>query len=444
MNITIIGCGYVGLVSGTCLSDIGHNVVCLDINKNKINNLNKGIMPIYEDGLEKMIAFNSKKKRLSFTSSYRKAISHSDIIFLCVDTPSNKNGTADLTSIKNTCISISKYMTSNKIIIEKSSVPVGTSDLIRKIISKNLLNNNKELNFDVVSNPEFLKEGSAIIDFMKPDRIIIGMDNVNLKPIFDEIYLPFNRKFDKIQYMDIKSAELTKYAANAMLATKISFINEIANIADKLGVDIENVRKGIGADKRIGTEFLYPGCGYGGSCFPKDIKALISTSKDKKYNAKLLKSVDEVNDAQKDILSRKISSHFKNKLSGKTFGVWGLAFKPNTDDVRYAPSINLVNYLIANNANVQAYDPIASIKTNLKTKSINYKEVSTAIKALKNIDGLIVCTEWKEFWSVDLTIFLKHMTNPVIFDGRNIFSPDNMEKHGIVYYGIGRGNKTSL
>lgn len=444
MNITIIGCGYVGLVSGTCLSDIGHNVVCLDINKNKINNLNKGIMPIYEDGLEKMIAFNSKKKRLSFTSSYRKAISHSDIIFLCVDTPSNKNGTADLTSIKNTCISISKYMTSNKIIIEKSSVPVGTSDLIRKIISKNLINNNKELNFDVVSNPEFLKEGSAIIDFMKPDRIIIGMDNVNLKPIFDEIYLPFNRKFDKIQYMDIKSAELTKYAANAMLATKISFINEIANIADKLGVDIENVRKGIGADKRIGTEFLYPGCGYGGSCFPKDIKALISTSKDKKYNAKLLKSVDEVNDAQKDILSRKISSHFKNKLSGKTFGVWGLAFKPNTDDVRYAPSINLVNYLIANKANVQAYDPIASIKTNLKTKSINYKEVSTAIKALKNIDGLIVCTEWKEFWSVDLTIFLKHMTNPVIFDGRNIFSPDNMEKHGIVYYGIGRGNKTSL
>ena len=443
MNITIIGCGYVGLVSGTCLSDIGHNVICLDINKNKINNLNKGIMPIYEDGLEKMIAFNTQKKRLSFTSSYKKAISHSDIIFLCVDTPSNKDGTADLTSIKNTCVSISKYMTSNKIIIEKSSVPVGTSDLIRKIISQNLINNNKELNFDIVSNPEFLKEGSAIIDFMKPDRIIIGMDNINLRPIFDEIYLPFNRKFDKIQYMDIKSAELTKYAANAMLATKISFINEIANIADKLGVDIENVRKGIGADKRIGTEFLYPGCGYGGSCFPKDIKALISTSKNKKYIPKLLKSVDEVNDAQKDILSHKISSHFKNKLSGKNFGVWGLAFKPNTDDVRYAPSINLVDYLIANKAIVQAYDPIASIKSNLRIKSINYKEVSTAIKALKNIDGLIICTEWKEFWSVDLKIFLKHMINPVIFDGRNIFSPDKMKENGIIYYGIGRGNKTS-
>ncbi len=442
MNITIIGCGYVGLVSGTCLSDIGHNVMCLDINKNKINSLNNGIMPIYEDGLDRMIALNTQKQRLSFTSSYKQAISHSDIIFLCVDTPSNKNGTADLTSIKNTCVSISKHMTSDKIIIEKSSVPVGTSDLIKKIISQNLINNNKELNFDVVSNPEFLKEGSAITDFMKPDRIIIGIDNDNLKSIFDEIYLPFNRKFDKIQYMDIKSAELTKYAANAMLATKISFINEIANIADKLGVDIENVRKGIGADKRIGSEFLYPGCGYGGSCFPKDIKALISTSKDKKYNAKLLKSVDEVNDAQKNILSCKISSHFKNRLSGKKFGVWGLAFKPNTDDVRYAPSINLIDYLIANKATVQAYDPIASIKTNLKSKSTNYKEVNTAIKALKNIDGLVICTEWKEFWSVDLNIFLKHMTNPVIFDGRNIFSPVKMQEIGITYYGIGRGNKT--
>jgi len=442
MNITIIGCGYVGLVSGTCLSDIGHNVICIDINKNKINSLKKGIIPIYEDGLEKMIAFNTKKKRLSFTTSYKEAISHSDIIFLCVDTPSNKDGTADLTSIKNTCVSISKHMTSNKIIVEKSSVPVGTSDMIYKIISTNLRKNNKKLNFDVVSNPEFLKEGSAIIDFMKPDRIIIGIDDIKLKPIFDEIYLPFNRKFDKIQYMDIKSAELTKYAANAMLATKISFINEIANIADKLGVDIENIRKGIGADKRIGTEFLYPGCGYGGSCFPKDIKALISTSKANKYNAKLLRSVDEVNDAQKEILSQKISSHFKNKLSGKTFGVWGLAFKPNTDDVRFAPSINLIDYLLANQAIVNAYDPIASIKKSLKHKSRNYKEVSTAIKAIKSADGLIICTEWKEFWSLDIKLFLKYMKQPTIFDGRNIFSPQKMRDSGIIYYGIGRGGKT--
>ena len=441
MNITIIGCGYVGLVSGTCLSDIGHNVICIDINKNKINSLKKGIIPIYEDGLEKMIAFNTKKKRLSFTTSYKEAISHSDIIFLCVDTPSNKDGTADLTSIKNTCVSISKHMTSNKIIVEKSSVPVGTSDMIHKIISTNLRKNNKKLNFDVVSNPEFLKEGSAIIDFMKPDRIIIGIDDIKLKPIFDEIYLPFNRKFDKIQYMDIKSAELTKYAANAMLATKISFINEIANIADKVGVDIENVRKGIGADKRIGTEFLYPGCGYGGSCFPKDIKALISTSKFNKYNAKLLRSVDEVNDSQKKILSRKISTHFRNKLSGKTFGVWGLAFKPNTDDVRFAPSITLIDFLLTNQAIVNAYDPIASIKKSLKSKLTNYKEVSTAIKAIKGIDALIICTEWKEFWSFDPKVFLKHMTMPVIFDGRNIFSPQKMRESGITYYGIGRGGK---
>lgn len=439
MNITIIGCGYVGLVSGTCLSDIGHNVVCLDINKNKINSLKKGIIPIYEDGLEKMIALNTKEKRLSFTSSYKQAITHSNVIFLCVDTPSNKNGTADLTSIKNTCSSISKYMESDKIIVEKSSVPVGTSDLIKKIISTNLRKNNKKLSFDIVSNPEFLKEGSAIIDFMKPDRIIIGMDNKDLQPIFDELYLPFNRKFDKIQYMDIKSAELTKYAANAMLATKISFINEIANIADKLGVDIENVRKGIGADKRIGTEFLYPGCGYGGSCFPKDIKALISTSKDNKYNAKLLKSVEEVNDTQKKILSKKVSTYFNNKLTGKTFGVWGLAFKPNTDDVRYAPSITLIDYLLASKAIVKAYDPIASIKKSLESKS-NYKEVNTAIKALIGADGLIICTEWKEFWSVDPKIFIKHMTQPVIFDGRNIFSPKKMKENGINYYGVGRGS----
>lgn len=442
MNITIIGCGYVGLVSGTCLSDIGHNVVCLDINKNKITGLKKNIMPIYEDGLEKMVRSNTKKKRLSFTSSYKQAISHSDVIFLCVDTPSKKNGMADLTSIKNTCVSISEHMSSDKIIVEKSSVPVGTSDLISKIISTNLKKHNKMLNFDIVSNPEFLKEGSAIIDFMKPDRIIIGMDNIELKSIFDEIYLPFNRKFDKIQYMDIKSAELTKYAANAMLATKISFINEIANIADKLDVDIENVRKGIGADKRIGTEFLYPGCGYGGSCFPKDIKALISTSNDKKYNARLLKSVDEVNDSQKEVLAHKISNHFKNKLSGKTFGVWGLAFKPNTDDVRYAPSINIVNYLLAKKALVKAYDPIASIKNNLQSKTKHYIEVNTSLKALKDIDALIICTEWKEFWSIDINIFLKEMRNPVIFDGRNIYSPQKMKDNNIVYYGIGRRSKT--
>lgn len=442
MNITIIGCGYVGLVSGTCLSDIGHNVMCLDIDKNKIKNLQKGVMPIYEDGLDKMVTLNVKKKRLTFTSSYKQAISHSNVIFLCVDTPSKKNGMADLSSIKNTCISISEYMDSDKIIVEKSSVPVGTSDLIRNIISKSLKRFNKDYDFNIVSNPEFLKEGSAIIDFIKPDRIIIGIDDIKLKPIFDEIYLPFNRKFDKIQYMDVKSAELTKYAANAMLATKISFINEIANIADKVGVDIEYVRKGIGADKRIGTEFLYPGCGYGGSCFPKDIKALISTSKENNYDAKLLKSVDDINNAQKEILSQKISSHFKNQLSGKKFAVWGLAFKPNTDDIRYAPSINIINFLLSKKATVKAYDPIASINNFVNSKLGSYIEVNSAQSALKEADALVICTEWKEFWSVGNEIFLNYMNKPVIFDGRNIFSPKKMESANIVYYGIGRGRKT--
>ena len=440
MNITIIGCGYVGLVSGTCLSDVGHNVVCLDIDKKKIKNLNRGIVPIYETGLKKLIDFNFKEKRLSFTTSYKKAVSHSDVIFLCVDTPSSKNGNADLSSIKNTCISISEKMLSNKIIVEKSSVPVGTSNLIRKLMHKTLKSYGKALEVTIASNPEFLKEGSAIMDFMKPDRIIIGIDKLELVDIFNEIYLPFNRKYDKIQYMDIKSAELTKYAANAMLATKISFINEIANISDKLGVDIENVRKGIGADRRIGTEFLYPGCGYGGSCFPKDIQALISTSKNKNYDAILLKSVDNVNNAQKNILSQKISKHFHNKISGKKFGIWGLAFKPNTDDVRYAPSIQLVNYLLSKNAIVKAYDPIASIKNNIKKKSKLYNEVNTSLDAIKDVDALIICTEWKEFWAIDVNIFIKSMKKPTIFDGRNIYSPLKMKENNIIYYGIGRGN----
>ena len=439
MKLTIIGSGYVGLVTGACLSEVGHDVICLDNNQAKIKKLKSGVIPIYEPKLEPMILSNVKKNRLNFTTSYKDAINHAEVIFIAVDTPSKKNGDADLSAIKNVSISIAEYMTSHKLIVQKSTSPVGTYAFIRKNIENTLKKLKNKNTFDLASNPEFLKEGNAISDFMKPDRIIIGIENSNLIKIFDQIYKAFNRKSYKIQYMDIKSSELTKYAANAMLATKISFINEIANIADKLGVDIENVRKGIGADKRIGTEFLYPGCGYGGSCFPKDIKALISTSKDNKYNAKLLKSVEEVNDTQKKILSKKVSTYFNNKLTGKTFGVWGLAFKPNTDDVRYAPSITLIDYLLASKAIVKAYDPIASIKKSLESKS-NYKEVNTAIKALIGADGLIICTEWKEFWSVDPKIFIKHMTQPVIFDGRNIFSPKKMKENGINYYGVGRGS----
>ena len=439
MNITIIGCGYVGLVSGTCLSDIGHNVICIDINKNKINSLKKGIIPIYEDGLEKMIAFNTKKKRLSFTTSYKEAISHSDIIFLCVDTPSNKDGTADLTSIKNTCVSISKHMTSNKIIVEKSSVPVGTSDMIHKIISTNLRKNNKKLNFDVVSNPEFLKEGSAINDFIKPDRIIIGIDNSRLKPIFDEIYLPFNRKFDKIQYMDIKSAELTKYAANAMLATKISFMNEMSRLSEKLGADIEQVRLGIGSDSRIGYEFIYPGCGYGGSCFPKDIRGAIKTAEHVGYDMKILKAVNEVNNKQKEVLFEKLTSHFDNNLKGKKISIWGLSFKPGTNDLREAPSLVLINSILKAGGEVFAHDPEAATECKkIYSSEKNFNIESDHYACLENSEALIICTEWKIYRQVDLQRLKDLMIYPVIIDGRNIFSKKLMFEEKISYISIGR------
>ena len=437
MKITIIGCGYVGLVTGACMADIGHDVLCLDINATKINNLKKGVIPIYEKELDNIVILNLKKKRLSFTSSYKKAINHSDIIFIAVDTPSKKNGDADLSSILKTSQSIGKYMSTNKIIVEKSTVPVGTFKFIYKNISKVLKSRNKNLSISMVSNPEFLKEGSAVDDFMKPDRIIIGLDNHDLESIFDEIYLPFNRKYNKIHYMDIKSAELTKYAANAILATKISFINEIAVLADKLGVDIESIRKGIGADKRIGTEFLYPGCGYGGSCFPKDVNALISTAKKVSLDAKLLKSVHSVNNAQKEYIVDKVKQVFNHKIKGKRFAVWGLSFKPNTDDIRDAPSITIIKSLIKSGAYVTAYDPIASLTSIIRSNY--YKEESSAVEALNMADSLIICTEWKEFWSVNTDIFAKNMKQTIIFDGRNIYSPKKMARNSIKYYGIGRG-----
>ena len=334
-------------------------------------------------------------------------------------------------------------MNSNKIIIEKSTVPVGTSELIYKIIRKELKRQNKELDIKVVSNPEFLKEGSAVDDFMRPDRIIIGLDDNSLQKIFNEMYLPFNRKYNKIQYMDIKSAELTKYASNAILATKISFINEISNIADKLNVDIENIRKGIGADKRIGTEFLYPGCGYGGSCFPKDVNALISTSKLNKYNAKLLQSVHDVNEKQKLYLYRKVSKYFNNKLHNKIIAVWGLAFKPKTDDTRFAPSISTISRLLKKGATINAYDPAASLNNEFKAFKHSYYEKKSAKLALKNADALIIFTEWKEFWSVDLNIFNSNMNKAVIFDGRNIYSPELMSTNNILYFAVGRGKTIS-
>ncbi len=439
MKLTIIGAGYVGLVTASCFSDIGHDVSCLDIDKKKINNLNKGIMPIYENGLEKLVTRNLKLKKLSFTSSYLEATSHSDIIFLAVDTPSNSDGSADLTSIKKACKSIAEKMTRNKIIVEKSTVPVGTSDMILDIFTKKLRSLGKELSVEITSNPEFLKEGSAINDFTRPDRIIVGTNNVNTKKLFDDIYKPFNRKTNKIQYMDVKSAEFTKYAANSMLATKISFINDLSIIADKLGVDIENVRLGIGSDKRIGYEFLYPGCGYGGSCFPKDVNALIGTAKKLSHNSSLLKAVNITNDKQKIYLFSKMKKFFKNDLKGKTIGVWGLAFKPNTNDIRYAPSIEMIKLILKHKGSVVAYDPVASLKEISSIyKNRNYKETDSYSKALKNVDALLICTEWKEFWSVDTSEFLKLMKHPIIFDGRNIYPLDKFKNSSLQYIGIGR------
>ena len=439
MKITVVGSGYVGLVTGACFAEIGHNVLCLDNNKKKINNLKKGILPIHENNLDRIVNFNLKEKRLNFSTSWKKAINFSNIIFIAVDTPQKINGEANLTAIKNVCESIAKHIKPNTIIIEKSTVPVGTSDYIKKIIKNNLPKSKKNIHFSIVSNPEFLKEGTAVDDFMKPDRIIIGLEDESLKSIFQKLYLPLDRKFNKIQFMDIKSSELTKYASNAMLATKISFINELANIADHLNVDIEDVRKGMGADKRIGYEFLYPGCGYGGSCFPKDISALIHSSKEKSYKPELLMAVENVNNKQKLILCKKINKFFKNKLKGKKISVWGLAFKPNTNDTRFATSIATIEYLLNKGAIVKGYDPIASVKKELKSNNKKkYTEVKSANLALNDADALVVCTEWKEFWSIEPKVFLQKMNQAVIFDGRNIYSPKAMKDAKITYFAIGR------
>ncbi len=439
MNITVIGTGYVGLVTGTCFAEVGHNVICLDKDIPKINKLKKGIIPIYEPKLDSLVKSNYKDKRLNFTTSYKEAINSSDIIFIAVDTPSKKNGQANLSSIEIVIESIAKYMNSYKIIVQKSTAPVGTCKHINNILTKNLKKYNNSNSFNIVSNPEFLKEGSAVSDFMKPDRIIIGIDNNKLKLTFDEMYKPFNRKLYKIQYMDIKSSELTKYAANALLATKISFINEIANICDLVGANIEYVRQGIGSDKRIGYEFLYPGCGYGGSCFPKDIKALSSLSKKMNYKTRLINSVDDINEAQKKLLFRKIKSYFGSNLKKLTISVWGLSFKPETNDTRYAPSINLITDLLNNGATVLSYDPVASLY-NIIPKSKKYKECKKPLSATKNSDALVICTEWKEFWSINLEKLKLSLKNPVIFDGRNIYNPSQMSDHGFKYIGIGTSN----
>ena len=441
MKITIFGTGYVGLVTGACLAEVGNEVLCVDIDSQKIEQLKNGIVPFYEPGLEHIVKKNIDEGKLSFTTDRKKAVEHGLYLFIAVGTPQDEDGSADLQYVLNVAESIGEFMAAYRIVINKSTVPVGTADKVKHIIQDKVRKRNQAVEFDVVSNPEFLKEGAAVKDFMKPDRIVIGTDNPRTSELLKALYSPFNRNHDRILAMDIRSAELTKYAANAMLATKISFMNELANLAERLGADIEDVRHGIGSDSRIGYHFIYPGCGYGGSCFPKDIKALARTAEDVGYKAELLQSVESINNRQKRTLLDKIKTYFTGDLRGKVFALWGLSFKPNTDDMREATSRVVLEELIANGAIVQAYDPeaLTEAKRIYGDKKEGLTLCENSMAALKNADALCIVTEWKNFWSPDFDEIKSMLKTPVIFDGRNLYNPAQMKLMGIEYYGIGRG-----
>lgn len=440
MKLTIFGSGYVGLVTGACLADVGHEVLCVDRDSDKIANLNKGIIPIFEPGLENKIKSNMKEGRLSFTTDSDKAVNYAEVIFIAVGTPPEEDGSADLSSVIAVADTIGTKMTETKVIITKSTVPVGSSDKVKETVQNALNKRGQDMAFYVASNPEFLKEGAAIADFEKPDRIIAGVDSDYARHVLSDIYVPFNRRNDRLIVMDIRSAELTKYAANAMLATKISFMNEMANIAEKLGADIEQVRIGIGSDERIGYHFIYPGAGYGGSCFPKDVKALAAMGRLTGHPARLIESVEAVNENQKHVLVHKIKSHFGNDLSGKTFAVWGLAFKPNTDDMREAPSRIIMESLWQAGAKVQAFDPEAMEECKrLYGDREDLTLCANQTDALNGADALVIITEWKSFQAANFDAFRSKLNNPVVFDGRNIYEPDSMKRNGITYYAIGRG-----
>ncbi|MGR8933185.1 MAG: UDP-glucose dehydrogenase family protein [Gammaproteobacteria bacterium] len=439
MKITIFGSGYVGLVTGTCLAEVGNDVLCMDVDEDKIKKLQQGIVPIFEPGLDKMVAENQAEGRLRFTSDAKQAVEHGLFQFIAVGTPPDEDGSADLQYVLAVAQSIGEHMNDYKVIIDKSTVPVGTADKVKNTVQQALSQLGKSVEFDVVSNPEFLKEGAALDDFMKPDRIVIGTDNPRTAELLKALYAPFNRSHERIIVMDIRSAELTKYAANAMLATKISFMNELANLAEYLGADIEQVRQGIGSDSRIGYSFIYPGCGYGGSCFPKDVKALERTAKQAGYHAELLNAVENVNNRQKQRLLDKIRSHYQGNIQGKVIALWGLAFKPKTDDMREAPSRVLLEALIKAGASVQAYDPEAMhearrIYGNLPGLTL----CEDAKEALLNADALAIVTEWKQFRSPDFTQLHAQLRDKVIFDGRNMYEPMLVKRNGLRYYAIGR------
>ena len=440
MKITIFGTGYVGLVTGACLADVGHDVLCMDVDQGKIDKLRNGQIPIFEPGLESIVRHTVEAGRLSFTTDTEQAVGHGTLQFIAVGTPPDEDGSADMQYVTAVARSIGKHMTDYKVVVNKSTVPVGTADKVQAAVRGELDRRSLELDFDVVSNPEFLKEGAAVSDFMKPDRIIVGTESDRAMELLREVYYPFNRSHDRMIFMDIRSAELTKYAANSMLATKISFMNEIANLAERLGADIENVRRGIGSDPRIGYHFIYPGCGYGGSCFPKDVQALARTARDCDYESRLLNAVETVNNAQKYVLFDKISHFFNGDLKGKVVAVWGLAFKPNTDDMREASSRTLMQQLWKAGASVQAFDPEAMEETQrIFGDQPGLTLCGTKEQAIKGADVLAICTEWKEFRSPDFAAIASALGSKAVFDGRNLYEPEMLERYGMIYYAIGRG-----
>ena len=456
MNITIIGTGYVGLVTGACLADLGNNVFCLDVDKRKVDILNSGGIPIYEPGLEDLVESNAAANRLSFSTDVEASVAHGDIQFIAVGTPPDEDGSADMQYVLSAARNIGRYMNDFKVVVDKSTVPVGTADRVRAVIQEELDKRGRsDLRFSVVSNPEFLKEGAAVEDFMRPDRIVIGYsdDEHGREALarMRKLYAPFNRNHERTRVMDVRSAEFTKYAANAMLATRISFMNELANLADRVGADIEAVRQGIGSDPRIGYSFLYAGTGYGGSCFPKDIQALARTARSNGQTLRVLESVEAVNNEQKRVLTSKVLARFGTDLKGRTFALWGLAFKPNTDDIREAPSRVVINALLRTGARVVAHDPIAVEETRRVLQldfadapglldRISYCSPKDPMSALDGADALIIVTEWKAYRSPNLERLKALMKTPVIFDGRNLYEPSTMKEAGIIYQGIGRNS----
>ncbi len=446
MKISVIGTGYVGLVSGACFADVGNSVLCLDVNEAKIAMLNSGGIPIHEPGLDSLVARNAAAGRIKFSTSYDEAVEHAEVIFLAVGTPPDEDGSADLTHILSAARSIGQRITKRMVIVDKSTVPVGTAKRVEAAVQEELQKRGVDVEFAVVSNPEFLKEGAAIEDFMRPDRIVVGSADPVATKLMRQLYAPFSRNHEKLVEMDVRSAELTKYAANAMLATRISFMNELANLAEILGADIEAVRQGIGMDPRIGSQFLYAGMGYGGSCFPKDVKALIKTANDNDHALHLLEATEKVNDAQKNVLFNKLNRFFKGELQGKKIALWGLSFKPNTDDMREAPSLMLIRSLFAAGCQVVAYDPVASTEA-MRVLTLEHGDskcseliriASSADEATEDADALVLVTEWKEFRAPDWTRLSEKLRHRVVFDGRNIYDPEAVATAGLSYEGIGR------